>query len=814
MAPPILGVTLAAFAGALSGGTLYFRDLILLHRPVRVAIRRLWRAGIVPLWDPWQDGGRVLLANPNHQVLHPTALLDLFFSVDTALAAAMVVQVFLAGWGLALFLKDRGATPAAARMGGMTYALSGPVLSLGNLPNLMGSIAWVPLVLWAGCRAFRSPGLWVPLAAFLAAIPALSGGVESLGVAALILGALALWHPDRLRRLGITASITVGGLMLAAVQLLPAWETLRDSERGLGFQPDQIFYWSFSPIRFLEAAIPRLWGLPTDRAAWWGEAVFDGGWPLILSTYLGAGVLVLAGVGGSVAIGRFVGRAGRFRRMAAARLPDEMWQSTLVAGWTGTGLMLLALGRHNPLLTLWGGLPRAGGAILRYPERLVPLAVLAVAVAAAAGWQVLAAARQEKEALPRSWWMAAATMVLLLGLAGAMARWAGLHPVGLYQPALSARAAAALVLPVVKAVAGLWVVAVCVWMAGRPRRESLAAGLLFLALSADLLAANGALNPTMDPGLMASEPAAARFLASLESSDRPEERPCVVRGVEPRGPWAAAPSGEAAVWSRHSLALRIPEEFGLATSLTRDVDRSTPLGNAYLRVAHRQATGASRERLADRAGASWELGFDPGPSPIPAGAPFHQKVLPGAPAVVLWPRPDAAPRISIVPRGIALGRLAAPGGLQRLLARLGDPGSDPRREVFLSGRQSRPVEGHWEPAAGRADLVVETPLHLEIATQAPGPGVLVVRDSLARGWQARLDGRRVEVVRADLAWRGVVLPAGLHRVSFVYRQPGLVAGTACSAMALAVLLGVAGRSVRRHGRWQAARQAENGRRAA
>ena len=56
----------------------------------------------------------------------------------------------LAGWGLALLLKDAGSTTAAARVGGVAYALSGPLLSLGNLPNLMGGVAWVPLILWAG----------------------------------------------------------------------------------------------------------------------------------------------------------------------------------------------------------------------------------------------------------------------------------------------------------------------------------------------------------------------------------------------------------------------------------------------------------------------------------------------------------------------------------------------------------------------------------------------------------------------------------------------------------------------------------------
>ena len=46
-------------------------------RPGRAVVRAQWAQGYLPLWDPAQDGGRLLLANPNHRVLHPSALFDL-----------------------------------------------------------------------------------------------------------------------------------------------------------------------------------------------------------------------------------------------------------------------------------------------------------------------------------------------------------------------------------------------------------------------------------------------------------------------------------------------------------------------------------------------------------------------------------------------------------------------------------------------------------------------------------------------------------------------------------------------------------------
>jgi uncharacterized membrane protein YfhO len=71
-----------------------------------------------------------------------------------------------------------------------------------------------------------------------------------------------------------------------------------------------------------------------------------------------------------------------------------------------------------------------------------------------------------------------------------------------------------------------------------------------------------------------------------------------------------------------------------------------------------------------------------------------------------------------------------------------------------------------------------------LRTAAPGEGVLILRDSMAAGWSAALDGATVPVLRADLAWRGVVVPAGDHEVVFTFRQPGLAFGGVLTLLGL------------------------------
>ncbi len=73
--------------------------------------------------------------------------------------------------------------------------------------------------------------------------------------------------------------------------------------------------------------------------------------------------------------------------------------------------------------------------------------------------------------------------------------------------------------------------------------------------------------------------------------------------------------------------------------------------------------------------------------------------------------------------------------------------------------------------------------------------MLVLLDAFADGWQARVDGAAATIYPANLAFRAVAVPAGVHEVAFRYAptsvRDGLVV-TACGWLALAALA-VAGR---------------------
>ena len=65
---------------------------------------------------------------------------------------------------------------------------------------------------------------------------------------------------------------------------------------------------------------------------------------------------------------------------------------------------------------------------------------------------------------------------------------------------------------------------------------------------------------------------------------------------------------------------------------------------------------------------------------------------------------------------------------------------------------------------------------LDISTRNEGPRFLLVSEVWHPGWSAKVDGRAVPLVRADVALLGLWLPPGNHRVEIRFWPPGLSAG--------------------------------------
>ena len=161
--------------------------------------------------------------------------------------------------------------------------------------------------------------------------------------------------------------------------------------------------------------------------------------------------------------------------------------------------------------------------------------------------------------------------------------------------------------------------------------------------------------------------------------------------------------------------------------------------------------------------------------------------LRAAPGIRMAPNPHALPRAFVTYRA----EPAPP--TEELLQRLADTRFDPLASSFVEGPPP-PAAGAAPARGAPATLVRDEPHVVEIDAELAAPGLVVLADTWDPDWHALVDGVAAPIVATNHLFRGVWVPAGRHRVRFVYRPTALWAGAALSAVAA---LGLALVSARR-----------------
>lgn len=112
---------------------------------------------------------------------------------------------------------------------------------------------------------------------------------------------------------------------------------------------------------------------------------------------------------------------------------------------------------------------------------------------------------------------------------------------------------------------------------------------------------------------------------------------------------------------------------------------------------------------------------------------------------------------------------------------------DPRREVLLASTETAGVNA---PTSGteQVQLVSYDSQRVVARVESPADGYLVLTDIWYPGWQVSVDGRPAELLRADLTFRAVFLPAGQHQVEFVYEPTSFRIGVTMTAVAALLII--------------------------
>ncbi len=263
-------------------------DLVLQNYQWKSFIRQSIAAGEVPLWNPHQFAGIPFLAAGQPSTLYPLSAIYYTMPLEWAYGWFTVVNLWLAGLTMFMFLRGIRLVRPAALVGAITYQLCGFFVASAVFPMMLGAVPWLPLLLLLlefiirQRPAFGRPAVipWIVIGAAALAMNMLAGHVEITYYTILITayygafrGISGYWANRRVpgavrawaKKLGYMLAMGVLGLALGAVQFIPLYELVQTNWRAEGKTYAETIEFAHPTRDVLLFLMPKFYGSPADH---------------------------------------------------------------------------------------------------------------------------------------------------------------------------------------------------------------------------------------------------------------------------------------------------------------------------------------------------------------------------------------------------------------------------------------------------------------------------------------------------------------------------------------------------------------------
>jgi hypothetical protein len=398
----LIAAPLVLFAPILIGRVWYWGVPLLQFYPWQRMVAEFYRAGQLPLWNSLVGNGAPLAANLQTGAFYPLNFLYLLLPTEHAMGYTAILHVILAGLFMYAYLRTMKLSMLAALIGALAFELNGFLIARAGFLSVTAAVPWLAAWLWrveklhqaSDQRSALSNALWLAL---VIGFGVLAGHAQTAVYGLALVSFYFAWRTFSSRktlRLSIPRSLMLFavavllGLGLAAIQLLPAAELTRESQRAGGLDYTKIMTHSFWPLRLLTMLSPDFFGNPA-QSNFWG---YDNYWEN--AAYIGVIPILLA----------LVAIWNRLRRKVTQG-PIGFLATTAVVS------LILACGWFTPIYPfLYRTIP--GFALFQGPARWLIITLVALCALAGFGMQQVL-----DRGVPRK----AATRLILLGLALSLA---------------------------------------------------------------------------------------------------------------------------------------------------------------------------------------------------------------------------------------------------------------------------------------------------------------------------------------------------------------------------------------------------------
>ena len=697
----------------------------------------LLREGVFPLWNPLNGLGTPLMANYQLALFYPPAwslfLMDeLWGPAGLAWGFTLLVSLHLA-WGavgVVRLLRGLGVRQRGQIVAGLAFGMGGYLVARGSFFSMIWAAVWLPWILTAIDRLLtcktKMEGLRVGLKlALYLAMMLLAGHAQVAWYALLFAGFWAVvrgWQIGgwklSLRSAGIFVGCGIFAGLLTAIQLMPTFEYLLQSQRASAYDLETAMVYSFSPLRLFGFLIPDLFGNPGygdfyGYATYWEDAVYIGLIPFILALNT---------------------LPWLFRKMDRADGPRSLAGFLWVIAISG---LLLALGTNTPIfLWLFHNIPTFE--MFQAPARWMIWPTFALAL--------LAGLAADRWTQPGKKGRVAFNLITFGGLILA----ASTALVSLALPQVEQGMVRSLI------IFGL-ASAVSAFIARRLPTEGRLSGWGYVAgawILVDLLAAQAVVNPTIPVETFNAAHSRIEQINKTLEGTRAWIDPDVQYEMVYNRLFDFADFRPGKDWSglRDVLVpnLNLLDEVPMINNFdplvpARFATWFNQMENAQLTLVHQWLAmmNAGAEVIADPVGLQRT-----GLTPLEAGPRFS------------W-------------SNCAVWAGSADDSFEKVNNRLAEDAVSGC--VVLEGNNFIATDSS---GARQGSLAVQTdsPNRIVLTLDSSSDGWVVVRDTWYPGWEAAVDGTPSPVLRADYLFKAVSVPVGLHQVELEYKPDSFTSG--------------------------------------
>ncbi|MBI2469729.1 MAG: YfhO family protein [Planctomycetes bacterium] len=281
--------------------------------------------GIIPLWNPYIYGGTPFVGGVQSAIFYPLNLIYLIFPIHVAINYSIILHVFLSGVFTYLYLRfiklnlqseivrlsvhdevrnpqlySAGLSRSSCLVSSIIFMFCAPQIFHvypGHLPNLCTMI-WLPLILLFSELFIRNRNyLYAFFGGVAVAFNILAGHPQYFFYTAIAVLAYFIiriiqefrehrnWNYVGYHASGIFIIYTIG-ILLTAIQLLPAFEMIKHSTRQT-LSYEWVGQFSFAPENFITLFIPEFLGNSLKTPYWgryylWEMSLYVGILPLML----------------------------------------------------------------------------------------------------------------------------------------------------------------------------------------------------------------------------------------------------------------------------------------------------------------------------------------------------------------------------------------------------------------------------------------------------------------------------------------------------------------------------------------------------